>query len=320
MTWFGWQIDYLLFLQSIREATAGKLDELFLNISNLGICPFALMLMCAIYWGISKKSGIYIIYCFFISHIINISLKLTACIQRPWIIDSRVTPPEIAFSTAGGFSFPSGHTAEGTALWGGIASSWWNNKIIRYIACAIVFLVLFSRNYLGVHTPQDVIVSLIIGICLLIGVKKLFDWAEQNNIRGYILLGIITILGILLCIYVLIKPYPDYCDAQGEKMHYITRIILAYSMMTGCFLEKKFINFDTENSGILDKIIRIIIGLCLLHIITHQVHDFIFSVCNDDFLVSECLYNIILAFYITIFYPSLIKISEIIRNLKLNRG
>ena len=91
-------------------------------------------------------------------------------------------------------------------------------------------------------------------------------------------------------------------------------------MMTGCFLEKKFINFDTENSGILDKIIRIIIGLCLLHIITHQVHDFIFSVCNDDFLVSECLYNIILAFYITIFYPSLIKISEIIRNLKLNRG
>ncbi len=315
MTWFGWQIDYLLFLQGIRETTAGKLDELFLNISNLGIFPFALMLMCAVYWGINKKAGFYMIYCYFISHLINLAIKQTACIPRPWIIDSRVTPPEIAFSTAGGFSFPSGHTAEGTALWGSIAVSWWNNKFIRYMACTLVFLILFSRNYLGVHTPQDVIVSLLIGICLLIGIKKLFEWTEQQKGREYIMLGCITLLCILYCVYIAVKPYPDDCDADGQRLYSIARMALIYPMMLGCFLEQKFIKFNAENGGIIRKILRIGIGLFLLKLIMHYGHDYIYTLFGD-YLTAESTFNTLLAIFITILYPAFIKIFDILINIK----
>ena len=48
MTWMSWQIDYLLLLQSFREATNGVLNNFFLNISNIAIMPFAIMLICAI--------------------------------------------------------------------------------------------------------------------------------------------------------------------------------------------------------------------------------------------------------------------------------
>jgi undecaprenyl-diphosphatase len=76
----------------------------------------------------------------------------------------RVRPPEGAAVPAPGFSFPSGHTLNGTVTYGLIALLVWRSDlplwVRRVVAVALgvlVFLIGLSRIALGVHYPSDVV-------------------------------------------------------------------------------------------------------------------------------------------------------------------
>ena len=61
-------------------------------------------------------------------------------------------------------------------LYGGMAVC--ARKMMRWISVLCVILILltgFSRNYLGVHTPQDVLVGLTEGALMLWGVSAVFN-------------------------------------------------------------------------------------------------------------------------------------------------
>ena len=141
----------------------------------------------------------------------NIFLKMTACIYRPYFLDSRLVPLEHPT----GYSFPSGHTARVTSCFGSFAFVFWKNKWIRYSSIVIIFLVMFSRNYLGVHTPQDVIVSFIITFLLVFIIKRIFDIAKTKKYGFFVLTFVTTILCILLIVYLNFKTYPiDYINGK----------------------------------------------------------------------------------------------------------
>ncbi|MFR6582359.1 MAG: phosphatase PAP2 family protein [Ruminococcus sp.] len=58
-------------------------------------------------------------------------------------------------TAATGYSFPSGHTTRATAMFGG-SGLWFMEKkhsVVAGLLFVLVFLTMFSRNYLGVHTP-----------------------------------------------------------------------------------------------------------------------------------------------------------------------
>ena len=61
------------------------------------------------------------------------------------------------------FSFPSGHTIASFEAAGVI---WLNNKKWGIAALVLACLIAFSRLYLYVHYPTDVLVSLVLGIAL----------------------------------------------------------------------------------------------------------------------------------------------------------
>ena len=154
-------ISYLLFLQNLRNSTNDFFSPFMLFISDFSI--FYLVLIPAfIYWSVNKKSGLYILASFEVGRAINAFLKLTACIYRPWIRDSRVLPYGNSKLTAQGYSFPSGHSTYAMALYGGMTIEAWPQKRLRILAVLSAILLLLtglSRNYLGVHTPQDVLVG-----------------------------------------------------------------------------------------------------------------------------------------------------------------
>ena len=172
-------ISYLLFLQRLRAALPPFWEKFFNTVSVWDLSIYAVLFIpCLLYWCLDKSLGQRVMFSYIGARFINAVLKLTVCCYRPWIRDSRVVPAPAALGGAGGYSFPSGHSSSGMGLFG---SAGW---VLRRRFCGLltaalwvfIALVLFSRNFLGVHTPQDVIVGAAVGV-LAIWLAGLFlDW------------------------------------------------------------------------------------------------------------------------------------------------
>ncbi|MEZ4768664.1 MAG: phosphatase PAP2 family protein [Caldilineales bacterium] len=68
------------------------------------------------------------------------------------------------------YSFPSGHTITALALYGFLAILLWRagHRVWALLAGATIPLIGFSRIYLGVHYPSDVLAATTLGILWLI--------------------------------------------------------------------------------------------------------------------------------------------------------
>lgn len=262
-------IDYLLWLQSIRQALGTYADLFFNIISFLGIA--AVGVIAYIYWCRDKQKGKYLLASFMIGDSLNSTLKDTICAYRPWKRDARIVPSSMALSTAGGYSCPSGHTLTATTVFGGIA---WKDRGRRKLKWAMILLVVligFSRNYLGVHTPQDVLLALGEGLLVLFLVQKLFDWypKKQRNDTAILIIGLLIIAGLI--VYTLCKSYPMTYDASGalvvDPAAMQADAMKSYGMFSGALLgwyfEKKYVNFSTENMTAKKQLLRCVIGLLI---------------------------------------------------------
>lgn len=208
-------IEYLLLLQRFRNVINDALTP-FMEMISLFAVTYLITVPAVVYWCIDKKSGLYTLSSFTVCIAFNAVLKLTACIYRPWIRDSRVLPAGDAITTATGYSFPSGHTSTAVPIYGSLAVS--VRKVQKWISVlCIVCLVLtaFSRNYLGVHTPQDVLTATALGISAIFGMSKLFRYlsAHPEKENYFLLAGVI--LGICGILFISLKTYPmDYVDGK----------------------------------------------------------------------------------------------------------
>ena len=156
-------IEYLLYLQQFRETVGSILTPLMNAVTKLSAGFLPIAMMCMIYWAFDRKAGRKILAGLGGGLFINGFLKLTFCVYRPWIRDTRILPYGDSKTAATGYSFPSGHTTRATAMFGG-SGLWFMEKkhsVVAGLLFVLVFLTMFSRNYLGVHTPQDVLVGFI---------------------------------------------------------------------------------------------------------------------------------------------------------------
>lgn len=315
MSWLDWQIDYLLFLQNFRDLSHHIFDNFFLTITLFGQIFIPMSIICLIYWCINKKTGFYVLSTYLYGFLVNIFLKTTACIYRPWLLDSRVKPLTQAIAGATGYSFPSGHTSEVVTGFGSIAKSFWENKVLRYLCFIIIFFVMLSRNYLGVHTPQDVIVSFLIGVCLIFANEKLLKWVDDGKNRDYILISVVTISCILLTLYVTYKSYPiHYLNGKVlyDPSFIKTDIFIKTGFILGAFygwcIEKRFVNFSAEIGSIANKIVRFIVGIVIFYTL--------FNLANNIFVLylGEKLGYFIGYFsaglFMTLIYPFFVKLTQ----------
>ena len=127
---------------------------------------------------------------------------MIACVYRPWVLSDKIHPSELAIPFAKGYSFPSGHSSMSSSVIGGLAYLLKRKKLICILLICLVLLIGFSRLWLGVHTPQDVICGLLIGFSLVFAVNKIIDWAEEKPNR-YLFLTLLTdVLTALSIIYI----------------------------------------------------------------------------------------------------------------------
>jgi len=108
-------------------------------------------------------------------HWINIGVLLAAVIGEPVLVGQlkslfgRARPDIVPhFIEASSFSFPSGHASTAAAFYLTVAALLMlefrsARIIIISLAAAVIFLIGFSRIYLGVHYPSDVLAGWAIG-------------------------------------------------------------------------------------------------------------------------------------------------------------
>ncbi len=266
-------INYLLMLQNFREATGGLLDAFMELITKLGETSTIVFFIGIVYWGINKKQGIFLMFSLYANRIVNGFIKITACAYRPWIRDARVTPVPEAKADATGYSFPSGHTANAVSVWGGLALNTKDGvkcpKWFRVVLIILLLMIGFSRNYLGVHTPQDVVVAFIIGAVTLFLMAKLMSAVDKRpNMDLWVMLGGVALCALLI-LYAALKSYPvDYAAdgsviVEGSKMAVdsFKNAGMGIGFFVGWFIERRFINFSTDRSNT-ENIIRLI--FCVL--------------------------------------------------------
>ena len=210
-------ISYLLFLQDFRNSIQDALTPFLENLSFFAV-SYLLLLPAFIYWCVNKRKGLFTLAALNICIAINAVIKLTACIYRPWIRDPRIIPAGDAIHTATGYSFPSGHTTTATPVYGGMAIGFWDSKKTKWLSVLCVIAILltgFSRNYLGVHTPQDVLVGLLLGLFSLWFAYKVFAYVDKHPEKeDWFLLGGFLFAALAL-VYITFKPYPmDYVDGK----------------------------------------------------------------------------------------------------------
>ena len=208
-------IQYLLLLQDFRNNTNNVLTP-FMEWISLFAVTYLIMIPVFVYWVADKGKGLYTLVSYYLCCGFNASVKLTACIYRPWIRDARVLPAGDAIRTATGYSFPSGHTVTAGPIYGGLALT--GRKRVPWLSvfCVLALLLTaFSRNYLGVHTPQDVLVALLESVIALTLVSKALHYLEKHPEKENLFLAGMFVFGWIAIVYITFKPYPmTYIDGK----------------------------------------------------------------------------------------------------------
>lgn len=249
-------IQYLLLLQDLRSATGGIFNEFFNSISKVAVDLMPLLSV-VIFWCVDKKWGYRFFATYGIADLINGIIKLSVCAYRPWIRSDLIEPAGDSKVAATGYSFPSGHTTVATAMYGTTAVWQYNKRRWLSITCIVLIaLTGFSRNFLGVHTPQDVCVGLLTSILTIFLIGKAQGSIENNDSLKDKLTILSIVIVIMVIIYIQLKPYPmDYVNGtllvDPQKMMNDTfkacGSFLGFTI--GCYIERHYIKYEIPESS-----------------------------------------------------------------------
>lgn len=218
-----------------------------------------------VFWCVSKWEGYYLMTIAFCGTVLNQFLKLICRVPRPWVRDPNFTIVESARAEATGYSFPSGHTQNAIGLFGGMAR-WGGRRWVRLGLTALALVIAFSRMYLGVHTPADVGVSLVLAAALVLGLYPLMRRAQEKpRYMGYVLAAMLVVSGAFV-VFVETCGFPADMDAENlaSGIGNAWKMLGAVAGMTlAWLLDRRYIHFETQAVWWVQAI-KVAVGMALL--------------------------------------------------------
>lgn len=254
-------MELLYFFEKIRIP---GLNEFMLAITTLGEETAFLVIALILFWCIDKYVGYYTLSVGFIGTIANQFLKLWFRIPRPWILDENFTILEQAREGAGGYSFPSGHTQSAVGTFGSIAAAT-KNKKIRIAVIVIAALVAISRMYIGVHTPLDVGVSVVLAVILIFTVRPLVF--KNRRIGMPILLVAMILMAVGYLCFVEFYQFPAEVLKTENYQHGLENAYTLLGALAGLVIvyivDEKWLHFSVKAVW-WAQILKVVIGLGLV--------------------------------------------------------
>ena len=253
----------MAFLYLLEKVRLPGLNEIMLLITRLGEETAFLVLALVMFWCVDKRRGYFVMAVGFMGTMVNQVLKLVCAVPRPWVLDPEFTILEQAREAASGYSFPSGHTSTAVGTFGAIAATE-KRRWLGIVCIALAALVGFSRMYVGVHTPYDVLVGAACAALLVICFKPIVMGNSEKAM--YILMAALVACGVGYLLYVELYPFPADFDAHNltsATNNAFTMIGCLSGMLVVYFGEKKWVNFSTEGAWWI-QIIKVSLGLGLV--------------------------------------------------------
>ena len=204
-------MKFLYLLQDLRNPF---LDAIISAVTQLGEETLFMIFALLFFWCFDKKRGYYLLFTGFAGIVSIQFLKMIFRIPRPWVLDPEFPIVESARAEATGYSFPSGHTQCATALYGGISRSS-KTRWVQIGGIGVVLAVAFSRMYLGVHTPKDVLVSLAVGAAWIFLLYPLiYKGFEKPKVMYGVISGVF-LLSLANLLFVFLYQFPANVDATN---------------------------------------------------------------------------------------------------------
>lgn len=153
------EIAILDFIQTIfKSSLMDRFMVLFTTLGNEGIIYYILLVLLLLNKK-TRKLGVILGISMLLNHILsNITLKPLFARTRPFDVNTGV---EIIIKKPSSYSFPSGHTAQAfTTAFAFLFAKSKLTKLMFVFAC----IMAFTRLYLYVHYPTDILGGLLCGL------------------------------------------------------------------------------------------------------------------------------------------------------------
>lgn len=178
-------IEIIVFIQQIHGPV---LDSFFRGITSLGSAITYVLVLPFFFWCVDTSLGSHAGILFLSTSYVANGLKDVFQQPRPFQID-----PSVKLANADGYGLPSFHAMEATIMWGMFAL-WYKKKWFWIVAISAIAMIGFSRIYLGVHFPTDVLAGYVIGalaLWLYVSGGPVFErWLKSLEFKWQIVLAI----------------------------------------------------------------------------------------------------------------------------------
>lgn len=281
-------MSFLYLLEDLRNPV---LNAIFSVITLLGEETIFMAVGMIVFWCVDKYQGYYLLTTGFLGTAINQFLKMLCRIPRPWVKDPAFTIVESAREAATGYSFPSGHTQTSVGLYGGIAR--WNKQtVLRVLCICACVLVPLSRMYLGVHTPADVGVSLVVALVLVFVVYPLFRRAAESPKTMYLILGALTLITVAYHIFAVAYPFPadtDPHNLESAQKNGYTLVGCMVGLMLAYTVDLRYTHFPTKAVW-WGQIIKVVGGIALVLLVKEGMRAPLEALCGGHMLARALRY------------------------------
>ena len=228
------------FITWVQQYASPLLDGFFKAITAVGSAEYYILVIPLLFWLYDKKFALRLGGYFLGNAWLNSFVKYIFQIPRPPLTLHRVEQ--------GGFSFPSGHAQGSAGFWGYLAVQL--RRPWAYVGAALVcVLVSFSRIYLGVHFPRDIVVGIALALVWLF-VYELIARKTRLEVKPWQwYLGSLLLCALLL----LLHPVGDGPMLAGFLL----------SALWGYRLEGDKVKFSLRGLP-WHNVLKVIIGLAVL--------------------------------------------------------
>ncbi len=256
-------MDLLRALEGIRVPF---LDGVFSALTYLGSEITVLVVPFVLYWCISKRDGLYMMANVLFGAGVANGSKFIFRVPRPFALDPEFTIVESAREGAAGYSFPSGHSQSAVTMAAVLTVLYKKKKAVWITALALAALVCFSRMYLGVHYPTDVLGGIAAALLVLAVLHPLMKAADRKPVLLSVIFGVGAVLFLGLGLIFEFCAWGGEVD-QNNRAEAVKVVHLIGGCMAGAALgaplERKYVNFDVKAVW-WAQILKVALGLGVL--------------------------------------------------------